>query len=172
MLTNHQQNMTHLDTMVATAAELSDYEIEREKPMPSFNHGSIQLNTAIALGSRYRATFRFTSETSLDLEGWPSTPDILIFPPVKINLKLDRIKVTDPPLGVIEILSPTQSLNDLVDKADRYFEHGVQSCWIIIPSLGGVAIYSEPGKYAFFNENDIAQDRVLGLEVPVAELFA
>ncbi len=172
MLTNHQQNMTHLDTMVTTAAELSDYEIERGKPIPSFNHGAIQSNAQFAFMSRYRHLLRFNTETSLDLDGWPSTPDILIFPPVKINLKSDRIKVTGPPLGVIEILSPTQSLNDLVDKADRYFEHGVQSCWIIIPSLGGVAVYSEPGKYAFFNENDIAQDHVLGLEVPVAELFA
>ena len=158
--------------MVApAAAELSDYEIERGKPMPSLNHGLIQGNAHFAFMLRYRDKFSFPTETSLELDGWPSTPDILIFPPIKINLRSDRIRVTEPPLGVVEILSPTQSLNDLVDKADRYIEKGVKSCWIIIPSLGGVAIYSEPGKYEFFNENDTAHDRVLGLEVPVGELF-
>lgn len=158
-----------MDTLIAT---LSDYEIERGKPMPSLNHGLIQANVLIALISRYRSLFRFASETSLDLSGWLSTPDISILPPGAINLKNDKIKVTDPPLGTIEILSPTQNLNDLVDKADRYFENGVKSCWIIIPSMGGVAIYSSPGKYTFFNENDTAKDQVLGLEVPVSELFA
>jgi len=157
-----------MDTLVATRSE---YEIERGKPMPSLNHGTIQLNTGAALVGRYRKQFRFTSETSLDLAGWSSTPDILIFPPIHLNLKADKIKVSEPPLGVIEILSPTQNLNDLVDKADQYFAHGVKSCWIIIPSLGGVAIYSAPGKYEFFNEGDTARDSVLDIEVPVAEIF-
>ena len=157
-----------MDTLVATQ---SDYEMERGKPMPSLNHGIIQTNTAVALTTRYRSTFRFSSETSLDLGDWPSTPDILIFPPAPLDLKADKIKVKEPPLGVIEILSPTQSLNDLVEKADQYFAAGVKSCWIIIPSMAGVAIYSAPGKYAFFSQNDVAKDETLGLEVPVTEIF-
>lgn len=158
-----------MDMLVAT---LSEYEIERGKPMPSLNHGLIQANALIALISRYKSLFRFASETSFDLNGWLSTPDISILPPGPINLRFDKIKVAEPPLGTIEILSPTQNLNDLVDKADQYFDRGVKSCWIIIPSMGGVAVYSAPGKYTFFNENDIAKDQVLGLEVPVSELFA
>lgn len=158
-----------MDTLVTAH---SDYETERGKPMPSFNHSAIQLNIGIALAARYRTKFRFTSETSLELEGWGSTPDLLIFPPTPLNLKADIIKVKDCPLGIIEILSPTQNLNDLVDKADLYFESGVKSCWIIIPSMGGVAIYSAPGKYTFFTENDVAYDETLGIEVPVSELFA
>lgn len=157
-----------MDTQVATR---SDYEIERGKPMPSLNHGLIQGNTYFALMYRYRGKFSFPTETSLDLEGWPSTPDISMIPPTRLNLRADKIKLTEPQLGVIEILSPTQSLNDLVDKADQYFANGVKSCWIIIPSMAGVAIYSAPGKYEFFNENDVARDEVLGLEVPVAEIF-
>lgn len=157
-----------MDTLVA---QQSEYEIERGKPMPSLNHGLIQTNVAVALANRYRSSFRFSSETSLDLDDWPSTPDIIILPPHQLNLKADVIKVKEPPLGIIEILSPTQSLNDLVDKADQYFARGVKSCWIIIPSMGGVAIDSAPGKYEFFNEDDTAKDEVLGLEVPVSEIF-
>lgn len=37
--------------------------------------------------------------------------------------------------------------------------------------MGGVAVYSAPGKYEFFNENDVARDEVLGLEVSVSEIF-
>lgn len=162
------KNLTTMDTLVATRSE---YEIERGKPMPSLNHGLIQGNTNFALLQRYRGKYSFPTETSLDLAGWSSTPDILIFRPITLNLKADKIKVSEPPLGVIEILSPTQNLNDLVDKADQYFAHGVKSCWIIIPSMGGVAIYSAPGKYEFFNEDDTAKDTVLEIEIPVAEIF-
>ena len=35
------------------------------------------MNAGVALVNRYRAKYRFTSETSLDLDGWPGTPDIL-----------------------------------------------------------------------------------------------
>jgi Uma2 family endonuclease len=157
-----------MDTLTAP---LSDYEIERGKPMPSLNHGLIQGYTYFALVSRYRGQFSFSMETSLELNGWGSTPDILILPPTRMNLRADKIRLNEPPLGTIEILSPTQNINDLVDKADQYFQHGVKSCWVIIPSMAGVAIYSASGKYVFFNENDIARDEVLGIEVPVAELF-
>ena len=56
---------------------LVEYEIERGKPIPSLNHGTIQMNAGVALVNRYRAKYRFASETSLDLDGWPGTPDIL-----------------------------------------------------------------------------------------------
>lgn len=139
--------------------------------MPSLNHGLIQGNTYFALMSRYRGKYSFPTETALELEGWPSTPDILILPLTQLNLRADKIKLTVPPLGIIEILSPTQSLHDLVDKADQYFAAGVKSCWIILPSMAGVAIYSAPGKYAFFNQDDVAKDETLGIEIPVAEMF-
>lgn len=157
-----------MNTLVETP---SDYEIERGKPLPSLNHGLIQGNTAFALGIKYRDRYRFTSEVSLNLNGWRSTPDISIFPPAPLYLKADIIEVTEPPLCTIYIISPPQSIDDLVNKADQYFAFGVKSCWIIIPSMAGVAIYSAPGKYEFFNENDLARDEVLGLEVPVAEIF-
>ncbi len=155
--------------MLVTAQ--SDYEIERGKPMPSLNHGLIQGNIFYALMSRYRGKFSFPTETALELSGWSSTPDVLILPHTRINLKDDKIRLTEPPLGIVEILSPTQSINDLVDKTDQYFNAGVKSCWIIIPGMGGIAVYSAPGKYEFFNEDDTARDAVLGLEIPVAEIF-
>lgn len=34
--------------------------------------------------------------------------------------------MTEPPLCVIEIISPSQSLNELTAKAREYFKHGVK----------------------------------------------
>ena len=41
---------------------------------------------------------------------------------------------------MIEILSAGQTLEDLIAKADAYFEGGVQSCWIVQPVLETIAV--------------------------------
>jgi Uma2 family endonuclease len=45
-----------------------------------------------------------------------------------------------PPITVIEILSPKQAVQDLVDKFDEYFKVGVKSCWLVIPTLEIVGV--------------------------------
>jgi Uma2 family endonuclease len=47
--------------------------------------------------------------------------------------------MTDPPLTVVEILSPNQGMEELISKADAYFEAGVKSCWIVQPLLEAIA---------------------------------
>ncbi len=105
----------------------TNYTLERKKPMPSLNHSTIQANLIMELAA-YRNKYRITSETSLSLGDWPSVPDISLLSMSKMDLWNDEISVKTPPLCVIEILSPTQALNELTSKAKDYFEHGVQSC--------------------------------------------
>ncbi len=62
------------------------YATERNKPMPSLNHGSIQSNLLFEFAP-YRKKFRFTSELSLDLSDWESVPDIAIFPQRELDMK-------------------------------------------------------------------------------------
>jgi hypothetical protein len=41
---------------MTTTAALSQYEIERNKPMPSFNHGSVQANLIYLIKLEYNNT--------------------------------------------------------------------------------------------------------------------
>lgn len=100
----------------------ANYETERNKPTPSFNHSAIQTNLGAIIKFSYRKKYRALSELTLKLAEWPSVPDIAIVPWEKLNTAEDQIKVTEPPLGVIEILSPKQSFNELLDKAKDYFK--------------------------------------------------
>ncbi|WP_461134514.1 Uma2 family endonuclease [Spirosoma lituiforme] len=59
-----------------------------------------------------------------------------------IDVRRDEIRMTVPPLCAIEIISPMQSLQELVDKAKAYFEHGVQSCWLVFPGLRSIYVFS------------------------------
>jgi len=175
--TSYQKQLIHFKSMLmdfdvqtSTTDEISSYELERNKHIPSLNHGSIQANLIMEL-TPFRKKYRIASELSLDLSEWPSVPDISIYPKMDIDLKNDVIAMKEPPLGVIEILSPGQSLSDLTSKALGYFQHGVQSCWIVLPSLANIYVFSGPDDYAIFRTSETLHDEKLGISFPLEEVF-
>nr|WP_213017972.1 Uma2 family endonuclease [Hymenobacter negativus] len=151
--------------------EISDYELERGKPIPSENHGSIQLNVGFELKLRYRESFRFRSEVNVAIGERVIVPDVAIFPYEPINLSSDSIVSQQLPLTTIEILSQTQALSDLIAKANAYFQAGVKSCWIVLPEVSGIFVYSALGKYTFFHDGETLTDVATGIELPLAPLF-
>ncbi|HMO41333.1 MAG TPA: Uma2 family endonuclease [Saprospiraceae bacterium] len=151
--------------------EISPYELERGKPMPSLAHAIVQSNLVRHLGNRYEANYRFLSELSLELEGWKSVPDIAIFNTFDMDFRHDEVRSTQPPLGVIEILSATQGIMELSDKANQYFANGVRSCWVVIPPFKTVYVFSAADQYATFTAEDMLKDTVLGIELPLSEVF-
>ena len=150
----------------------SDYELERGKPMPNAIHGSIQANLSFELKLRYRDTYRIMSETSLATQPDGTTPDVVIYPDFTLNYDGEPAKRTDAPLVCIEIQSPSQSLEQMVDKTIIYFAFGVQSCWIVAPAVKGVFVYDRPGHYSFFYEDDFLLDPNTGFELPLPAIFA
>lgn len=154
-----------------TTTETVDYVTERGKPMPSLNHGSVQTNLILALGGRFKERYRIVSELSLDLSDWPSVPDISLYNRMPLDFKNDIIAMTEPPIGVIEIISPTQSLSELTSKARDYFKHGVKSCWIVLLPLMNIHVFSSPDDYEVFRAQDVLRDTVLDIEIPLNEVF-
>lgn len=157
--------------MEILAPEITDYELERGKPMPSQNHSIVQLNLGFELKNRYRDQFRFMSEINVEIAGRVLVPDIGIFEPTPIDMANDVLVATRLPLTTIEILSPRQALDDLIDKASAYLAAGVRSCWIVMPKLQGVAVFSAPGTYVFFRGAEVLRDAATGVELPLAPLF-
>ena len=76
------------------------------------------------------------------------------------------------PLTAIEIVSPTQSNDEILLKFERYFLAGVQSCWLVMPSLEAVNVYSHIGKYKFFDREMTLFDKVTNIEISLAEIFS
>lgn len=152
--------------------EQSAYEQERGKPMPSKVHAYIQLNIGFELKSRYKDRFTFLSELNLDLNGWCSVPDLVIYPKMTIDVRQDEIRMTTPPLCTIEIISPMQSLQELIDKAKAYFEHGVQSCWLVLPGLRSIYVFSSFDDFKIFTHTDTLLDDTLKVSIPLADVFA
>ncbi len=153
-----------MHTALATA-----YEEERGKPMPSKNHALVQSCLAGVL-FKYRDKVTVLSELSLELDGQPLVPDVSVFPKLSVDWHNDEIKMTEPPSLVIEILSPTQPLDDLVKKADVYFAAGVKSCWIVQTSLKTIVVLT-PDQTPVFHLSDDVTDPGTGVAVSVGEIF-
>jgi Uma2 family endonuclease len=149
----------------------TEYEIEREKPMPSKNHGKIQARISRVLLNKYEKKFDIESEVSLDLTTGKSTPDIIISEHTNDNWFEDEIRVTTPPITTIEILSPKQGLDDIKDKiVNIHFKAGVKSAWIIIPTFQTVYILTPDLKVLTFTQGTI-KDPATGVEIEMTDIF-
>ena len=157
--------------METLAPEISDYEFERGKPMPSLKHAIIQGNLIQFLRAELGSDYLVLPELSLALDAQKAVPDVSVFLRSALDLTVEQISVAEVPRTVIEILSPTQVIAELLEKAGRYFAAGVQSYWLVVPELRAVAVYSAPRKYKYFYNGDTLVDPATGAELVVSELF-
>ena len=140
--------------------------------MPDMIHGSVQANLTFELKLRYRTEFRIASEVALATSPVGTTPDVVGFPASILDFENRPARQTTPPLLCIEIQSPSQSTEEMVDKTEIYFRFGVKSCWIVVPAIRAVLVYDRPGHYTFFHADDALRDETLGLELPLGLVFA
>ncbi len=153
--------------------EISQYELERGKPAPDFLHGVIQANISFELFEATNDQFTLACEVTLDTdEPLGSTPDVLVFPKQKLDYRNVPDRCPQAPLLTIEIQNPSQSQEEMESRVFTYFEFGVQSAWVVMPALRAIFVYDRTGMYEVFHHEEILQDKTLGIELPLAKIFA
>jgi len=155
------------------AVALSQYEIERGKPMPSFNHSVLQMRLGTLLSIHYNDQYELLSEVDLDLPNAkkPTVPDLSITPKRKVDWLNDVLQVKEPPLTVIEILSPMQNIESVKNKIfENYFAAGVKSAWLVVPSLQTISVYTPDSKIATFSSGAV-HDPVIGVTLQLEDIF-
>lgn len=156
---------------MTTSLALSDYEIERGKPMPDKNHAFVQGNFLIQLFLKYNTLYRALPEVNLDLPIRERVPDLAIFPPMDFVADENEIRMRQVPLGVIEILSAKQDLTELMIKCSEYFSAGVKSYWLALPALKTIYVFYSPDEYVIYSGKDILQDKKLNIELDLVDIF-
>ena len=136
---------------------------------PSFNHAYIQVN----LGALFKAMPEYSafSELTLTINGADYVPDLVVYPKRPVTYYHDALKMTDIPLLIVEILSPTQGMQEIIDTFVIYLQAGVKSCWLVQPYGQSVMVWTSPETYTHVVEGDLV-DNALGLRVPLAQIFA
>ncbi len=154
-----------------SVSELSEYELERGKPMPTQQHSLTQMNLSAALKVRYQRKFVIFPELTIELGDKTAVPDISVYPYYAIEWGAeDPAAVAEPPLLAVEIISPSQTLREINKKVQKYFAQGIKSCWIVQPELQIVSVLHPGAKPQTFSTG-LVRDDVVGIEVPLEEVF-
>ena len=160
-----------MQTAEAPAVELSEYEKERGKPMPSLNHSVVQLRLGLAFSAGKE--FSILPELTLELpDGQRLTPDISVYPQLTLDWRHDTVRMKAMPKLAVEIPSPSQGFQDIEDKLDLYFANGVESVWVVQPGMQAIAIYLPDAPRPLVFTTGEAKDPVTGLTARLEEIFA
>jgi Uma2 family endonuclease len=149
---------------------ISQYELERGKPAPRIKHSVVQGNLIGEL-LNYRDRYRVLPEVDVQLNGKIFVPDIALYPKQPVNWMSEEDPLHEAPLLAVEIISQSQTLEQLFAKADVYLNAGTTSVWVIVPAVQTVYVVklnSKPEPYT----TGILRDDPLGIEVQVDNLFA
>ena len=140
--------------------------------MPSRNHSRVAHNLSVLL-DRFKDRFSIHQQLTLNLDGWPSISDLCLYHRGSLSSDWlsDEDEVTVPPALVIEILSPKQNLQPLVDKIREYGRHGVNSCWLVEPATRVVSVFPVLGGSRAFAEGTL-RDEATGIEIPISQIFS
>jgi Uma2 family endonuclease len=146
-------------------------DVQEDRPMPSLNHAIVCQNAGAQL-YRFRDKVVTCQQLNLNLDGWQSIPDVCAYPREALphDWLADEDECKIAPWLVIEVVSPKQNLQPLLDKAREYLLHGVKTCWIIIPPARTVVVLPQSGPSKSFNEGVVGEES-LGVTMDVSELF-
>lgn len=73
----------------------------------------------------------------------------------------------------VEIVSPTNGANEIIEKVEDYFTCGVRRVWVLYPLVSKVYDYASPTSVRILTRAEILPGGELlpGFELPLAELF-
>ncbi|MGA0560324.1 Uma2 family endonuclease [Larkinella sp. VNQ87] len=154
-----------METTVALSTELED------EKMSSYNHSVLQSRLAFLLLLAYRSQYSILTELDFEFASGKTRPDLSILPKRPTNWLNDEIVVQDVPLTTIEILSPSQPLDSLIERVyQKHFPAGVKTVWIVSPALQLVTIFLPNRQHINVTEGNVT-DPVTGIQVSLAEIF-
>ena len=134
--------------------------------MPSLNHSYIclQITRQLLLND----TIEPLPELTLDIANG-LTPDISVFPKNQIhpNFFHDIIKFKESPLLAIEVISASQTIQEMLAKALLLVQGGVKTVWTIEPHSQSVFVTTAT-KEALFHREVVESE---GIKVDFAKVF-
>ncbi|WP_026124022.1 Uma2 family endonuclease [Nocardiopsis chromatogenes] len=119
--------------------ELVDGRLE-VTPAPVFDHTRVEGRLQTYLGNLAPDGFEVLPDPGMNLDGDPSRhrrPDLAVIR----EGEEARPYLTRPPLLVVEVLSPESTIRDTHRKRAEYAEFGIESYWIVAPSVEKTAVF-------------------------------
>lgn len=122
-----------------------------EREMPSFNHSFIcaEIIEQIAKNKALKALPGLTLNIGNGL-----TPDVSIYrrDEIKPNFLRDFPKYPAMPIVAVEVISASQNIQDLLEKAQVLIASGVKAVWTIEPFSNSIFVTTTDGEEVFHNQ--------------------
>ncbi len=147
--------------------EVIEIQEETEKEMPSFNHSYIctEIISQILQNSNHKPLVELT----LDIENG-ITPDISVFPQnqIKPNFLRDIPKFKEMPILAIEIISASQNIQTLLEKAQTLVKNGVHTVWTVEPFGNTIFVTTNDSEIRLHNQEIETE----GIKVDFRKIFS
>jgi Uma2 family endonuclease len=111
-------------------------------------------------------------EQEFDFGGNAHGPDISFFGRDKLALVEDKKRVQRfVPDFAVEIVSPNNTFESLVQKKDRYRRCGTAEVWLISPEDRSVYTYSDDRRAILAGNDELSTPLIPGFSITVEDLF-
>lgn len=136
-----------IDTEVLT--EIENEKVQAEE-MPTFNHSVTCARITKQLSKN--ESIEALPELTLAI-GNGLTPDISVYPTelIQPDFFQDITRFETPPLLAIEVISPSQNIQDLLQKAKTLTEAGSKTVWTIEPFTRSIFVTTKNGTQLLHN---------------------
>ena len=180
---NTQEGLTP-ETVSMTLEEFLESDLEGYEyikgelfPVPptSLEHGNITTNLFLPLGLYVRENQLgsvYMPDTGFRVGERVLMPDIAFLSNAQMPDDLSKASPIPPDLAV-EVVSPTDVLHRVEEKAFAYLEAGTQLVWVLKPVSKTVTVYRSETDITLLTRNDTltGEDVVKGFSCQVVELF-
>ena len=141
---------------------------EVEKPLPKNLHAFIQTFLAATFSARLPRRYRAATELNVLCGPDRLIPDITV---MERSARYEDGDLADAPALAVEIMSPGQTLSDLVDRCERLHKAGTPQCWIIWPERRQAWMFT-PVSFDAVKENLTASLGEDSIEINLAEMWS
>jgi Uma2 family endonuclease len=144
--------------------------------MPSIGHAIIQNNIGTEIRIYLKANPIGVVGGDANYRLWPErkkesrAPDVSFILKDRLPENLFRYPAMAPDLAV-EILSPDDSFEDMMEKVDEYLAQGAKLVWVVITRTREVLVCTKQGKHTV-RDKLTAPELLPGFELPVPDIFA
>jgi Uma2 family endonuclease len=151
-----------------------------EMSRPGKMHGMVCGNLAWILGNYVRQRkkgYVCSNDTGVLVERQPDTvrgPDVMLFDDAETADQVDRKFAKNPPLLAVEVLSPNDTMGQMLKRVREQLRFGTGMVWVVDPDARDVIVYRLGVDEVVLEENEelTGFDVLPGFMCRVAELFA
>ena len=146
---------------------------EEEDEMPNFTHGQLQTELIMLLRSALDKEYSAFAPITFQGAARRYTPDVVVY--TKRGLARDKTDKNytveqTPPLLAVEIISPAQTMYNIILKCAEMLDSGVEECWIIEPANETITVCRAEAQFVR-HRVEVIEYKLCKRSISVDELF-